>query len=417
MAVELYNDWYVCARDYQSIGPSSGTPTSYQQHNADKIISFLQGLGWTNNAIAAMLGNVMYESNLNPARVYKISGFPNGGATLADISNENALNHPNEAYGLVQWHGLSQAAPITNQIVSYAIRYGYQWYDGDIQLQRLQWEYNEPAKFHPKTVDGVYWTFASFATSTADVNTLAKVWMTCYEDTYSVLDIRKANARYWFDYIGGQPPAPVTGWIPGEQFAEIAYGYKDSGYTYDQYDCIGFVNLCWQHIDNPPKTESLTNGTNSIWRSTRTFPTTDPNGNTPTVELWWKGTLAECESYFGGIPTGILLFRCIPEGQPGYDTIPAQYRGDGIGNFTHVGIYINPVGGSEYVIMQSGGYGGTGVHQSKWRDNYWTHAAFPVYVGMNDIPPEPPEPDPEDILSWLLLWYTNQKGGVKRVRK
>ena len=254
MAVELYNDWYVCARDYQSIGPSSGTPSSYQQHNADKIISFLQGLGWTNNAIAAMLGNVMYESNLNPARVYKISGFPNGGATLADISNENALNHPNEAYGLVQWHGLSQAAPITNQIVSYAIRYGYQWYDGDIQLQRLQWEYNEPAKFHPKTVDGVYWTFASFATSTADVNTLAKVWMTCYEDTYSVLDIRKANARYWFDYIGGQPPAPVTGWIPGEQFAEIAYGYKDSGYTYQQYDCIGFVNLCWQHIDNPPKT-------------------------------------------------------------------------------------------------------------------------------------------------------------------
>ena len=417
MAVELYNDWYVCARNYQSIGPSSGTPSSYQQHNADKIISFLQGLGWTNNAIAAMLGNVMYESNLNPARVYKISGFPNGGATLADISNENALNHPNEAYGLVQWHGLSQAAPITNQIVSYAIRYGYQWYDGDIQLQRLQWEYNEPAKFHPKTVDGVYWTFASFATSTADVNTLAKVWMTCYEDTYSVLDIRKANARYWFDYIGGQPPAPVTGWIPGEQFAEIAYGYKDSGYTYDQYDCIGFVNLCWQHIDNPPKTESLTNGTNSIWRSTRTFPTTDPNGNTPTVELWWKGTLAECESYFGGIPTGILLFRCIPEGQPGYDTIPAQYRGDGIGNFTHVGIYINPIGGSEYVIMQSGGYGGTGVHQSKWRDNYWTHAAFPVYVGMNDVPPEPPEPDPEDILSWLLLWYTNQKGGVKRVRK
>lgn len=417
MAVELYNDWYVCARDYQSIGPSSGTATSYQQHNADKIITFLQGLGWTNNAIAGMLGNVMYESNLNPARVYKISGFPNGGATLNDISNANAVNHPNEAYGLVQWHGLSQSPPITNQIVSYAIRYNYQWYDGDIQLQRLQWEYNEPAKFHPKTVDGVYWTFASYATSTADVNTLAKVWMSCYEDTYSVLDIRKANARYWYDYIGGVTPTPVEGWVSGETFANIAWGYRDSGYTYQQYDCIGFVNLCWQHIDTPPKTISLTNGTNSIWRSTRTFNTTDPNGNTPTAELWWKGTLAECQNYFGDIPTGILLFKCIPEGQPGYDTIPSQYYGDGIGNFTHVGIYINPVGGSEYVIMQSGGYGGSGVHKSKWQNNYWTHAAFPVYVGPQEIPPEP-EPGTDDVTLILSMWYTmKQRGDVKRVRR
>lgn len=417
MAAILYNDWYVAAADYYSVGPASGTPSANQQHNADKIISFLQGLSWSNNAIAAVLGNMQLESNLNPARVYPISGFPNGGATLADIDNSIAINHPDPAYGLVQWKGTTTTPPAGNQLVSYAIRHNYQWYDGDIQLQRLQWEYTEGVKFHPQTVDGTYWTFADFASSTADVNTLVKVWMVCYEGTYSRLDERKANGRYWLDYIGGQPPAPVTGWIPGEQFASIAYGYKDSGYTYDQYDCIGFVNLCWQHIDNPPKTESLTNGTNSIWRSSRTFPTTDPNGNNPTLELWWKGTLSECESYFGGIPTGILLFRCIPEGQPGYDTIPAQYRGDGIGNFTHVGIYINPVGGSEYVIMQSGGYGGTGVHQSKWRDNYWTHAAFPVYVGINDIPPEPPEPDPEDILSWLLLWYTNQKGGVKRVRK
>ena len=111
------------------------------------------------------------------------------------------------------------------------------------------------------------------------------------------------------------------------------------------------------------------------------------------------------------------MFKCIPEGQPGYDTIPSQYYGDGIGNFTHVGIYINPVGGSEYVIMQSGGYGGSGVHKSRWQNNYWTHAAFPVYVGPQEIPPEP-EPGTDDITLILSMWYTmKQKGDVKRVRR
>lgn len=417
MAAELYNDWYVAAADYYSVGPASGTPSNYQQHNVDKIYSFLSGtLGWTDNACAAVLGNMQLESNLNPARVYPISSFPNGGATLADISNANAIGIPSPAYGLVQWKGTTTTPPAGNQLVSYAIRHNYQWYDGDIQLQRLQWEYNEPAKFHPQTVDGTYWTFASFASSTASVDVLAKVWMVCYEGTYSRLNERKANSQYWLTYIGGITPTPVTGWVSGDTFASIAYGYKDSGYTYDQYDCIGFVNLCWQHIDTPPKTISLTNGTNSIWRSTRTFNTTDPNGNNPTTELWWKGTLQECQDYFAGIPTGILLFKCIPEGQPGYDTIPAQYYGDGIGNFTHVGIYVDPYGGSG-AIMQSGGYGGTGVHLSSWRNNYWTHAAFPVYVGPEYIPPEPPEPG-QDITLLLSMWYTmNKKGDVKRVRR
>ena len=57
MAAELYNDWYISAKS-SDVGPSSGGATSYQKHNVDKIYSVLNGLGWTKNAISAVLGNM-----------------------------------------------------------------------------------------------------------------------------------------------------------------------------------------------------------------------------------------------------------------------------------------------------------------------------------------------------------------------
>ena len=41
--------------------------------------------------------------------------------------------------------------------------------------------------------------------------------------------------------------------------------------------------------------------------------------------------------------------------------------------------------------MQSGGYGGRGVHESGWQYGYWTHFALQMSVSY-DEPPEPPEP-------------------------
>ena len=72
---------------------------------------------------------------------------------------------------------------------------------------------------------------------------------------------------------------------------------------------------------------------------------------------------------------------------------------DGIGNVTHVGIMT----GLGQGIMQSGGYGGRGVHQSGWQNGYWTHAALQMDVVYPDPPdpddpnpPSPPVPDPPD---------------------
>ena len=179
----------------------------------------------------------------------------------------------------------------------------------------------------------------------------------------------------------------TTGWITGQYFAQVAYSFRDSGYTYEQYDCIEFVNLCRTTAGIP----TLVQGTNTLWR--------DPD------DLYYKDTYANAISRFGHLPQGALLFRIKDEDDPTYDNppIPPQYYMDGVGNVTHVGIYT----GLGQGVMQSGGYGGTGVHQSTLDTNYFTHVALPVYCLFPEYP----------ILSlatFISLCYASKRKDVKK---
>lgn len=410
MAAELYNGWYVSA-EWSDIGPSSGSYSTYQEHNATLLHDWAIGQGWTENAAAAMIGNIQIESGIDPA-----CSYPKIGNSLATIGNTYATNYPDNAYGLVQWKGRGSTDPANNQLVGYAIRYGYQWYDGEIQLQRLTWEYTNAQKFHPQTVDGVYYTFASFAASTATPETLAKVWMVCYEGTYSVLSNRQNNARLWYNYFAGQPPVP-TDWISGEDFATIALSYDGQYIPYSQCDCLDFINMVWHNIPAVASNIDLGRingryGTNTLWRSTRTFNTTDPYGQNPTNELWIKDDLGTIEALFGGsLPAGCLLFHQISEAGP--PPIPSYYAGDGIGNFAHVGIYC---GNNE--VMQSGGQDaasvpGGGVHKSAFDITAWNYAAFCVYVDPTQQPPTPPEPPEMSAIQLLMMFRTCKQEGKK----
>ena len=64
---------------------------------------------------------------------------------------------------------------------------------------------------------------------------------------------------------------------------------------------------------------------------------------------------------------------------------------DGIGNVTHVGIMT----GLGQGVMQSGGYGGKGVHESGWQSGYWTHCALQMEVTYPE-PSDPDDPNPPD---------------------
>ena len=161
--------------------------------------------------------------------------------------------------------------------------------------------------------------------------------------------------------------------ITGQYFAEVAYSFHDSGYTYQQYDCVGFTNL----VRRTCGLGNLYNGTNTLWR----------NGS-----LVWQGTIADMAFTYGDLVQGCYLFKIKPETDPDYNNppIPSQYYMDGIGNVTHVGIYTNIGLG----VMQSGGYGGTGVHDSSYDPNYWTHAALAPGINYNGVsPPSYSNPD------------------------
>lgn len=209
---------------------------------------------------------------------------------------------------------------------------------------------------------------------------------------------------------------PVTGY----DYAAQAYSYRDSGIPYSQLDCVHFVNQVRLDLGLP----SMLNGTNTLWRSNN---------------LTWKGTLAEgyvrwSASSWRELPQGILLFRIKAEDNPDYNNppIPARYYMDGIGNVTHVGIMT----GLGQGVMQSGGYGGRGVHESGWQSGYWTHCALQMDVDYEEppdpvFPPNPPDPvvpDPPDPLDpdpysppeafvYIPPWYyfNRKKKELKRV--
>lgn len=144
--------------------------------------------------------------------------------------------------------------------------------------------------------------------------------------------------------------------VTGEYFAQAAYSYNNRGLTYNDYDCVHFTNL----VRNTCNLSSLQNGTNRVWRG---------------QGLVWKGTIQEAYAKFNGVlPQGLYLFHVIPDTDP--DADPTHYGyGDGIGDVNHVGIYT----GLGLGVMQSGGYDGTGVHDSRLR-SYFNLAACPTGI-------------------------------------
>ena len=144
--------------------------------------------------------------------------------------------------------------------------------------------------------------------------------------------------------------------VSGEYFAQAAYSYNGQGLTYQDYDCVHFTNL----VRNTCNLSSLQQSTNVVWRG---------NG------LVWKGTIQEAYTKFNGVlPPGLYLFHVIPDSDP--DADPQHYGyGDGIGDVNHVGIYT----GLGLGVMQSGGYDGSGVHDSRLR-SYFNLAACPTGI-------------------------------------
>lgn len=167
------------------------------RNNARIIWNYFGALGWTANAVAAMLGSMEVESMMNPAQTQ--TTYP--------------LGDPLAGYGLVQW------TPRT-KFSNWA---GDGWDDptqcGDLELNRIKYEYDTNDQFGDNPVFPQYrWTWQEFVHSTAAPATLADVWFVQYErpNTQALynasIDIRKTNADRWYTYITNLPaptPRPI----------------------------------------------------------------------------------------------------------------------------------------------------------------------------------------------------------------
>ena len=430
MQATLVNGWWMTTNQGGTMGTTNTSGiTEKQKHNAENVYNYFNALGWSLSAIAGMIGNMQLESWLSPALVEGThrSDFPNSASDLSDVPNNVALEHynPNNhrasgyGLGLVQWDGYTSTSPAGHKLVSFAIRYGLTWYDGDTQLYRIQREYETNIQWQPATVNGTRWTWSNYITNTETPETSAKIWRVCYEVADSGTDqTRQENAQYWYDYFSSGPTTDE--WITGNAFATLALAYNGQYIPYSQADCITFVQMVWRDIQAVQTSWVLCSplGTNTLWRTNtsqypslvKTFNTTSPDYQNPTPVLWYKDTISNCIATYGEIPTGALLFHQV--GDDDSPAIPSQYRGDGIGNFVHVGIYC---GNNQ--VMQSGGRDsgsvpGGGVHLSTYDSSAWNYVAFVVYVDCTGTTP------PSTLPFWLMLWYNNKrKEGVKIVRK
>ena len=171
-------------------------------------------------------------------------------------------------------------------------------------------------------------------------------------------------------------------------------GCKYLGTPYSAMDCQEF----WERVLKDCGLKMDLGGSNSWYRYM--------------MKHGWCGTPEECAKTFGGIPIGATLY--IHEAVS--ESTPAQFKDDGIGDITHMGIYTGMTGKEMAQIAIEDGvshadkynYGDGALHSSSSRDGVCTSKFAGKTIkngGWNRVGlllekiaydgTTPPEPEPE----------------------
>lgn len=178
-----------------------------RQQNAREIWGYFQARSWTLESVSGMLGNIHYESGINPAQWQT-------GHTIEDPA------YPNDTgYGLVQWTPWQKFA-------NWA---GDDWRTNyNKELARIQWELDNNDQWIPVSSYGNM-TFQQFTQSTQTPEYLAEVFEYSYERGHWAAD-RATYARQWYDYLGGV--GPITHNIPIWLLFKLKERYNNRGRSY-----------------------------------------------------------------------------------------------------------------------------------------------------------------------------------------
>jgi hypothetical protein len=231
--------------------------------NAQYILNYLSGKGWTKNAICGFLGNLQSESTINPG-IWE--GLQAGNTSVG--------------YGLVQWTPASK-------YIDWANGMGLSYPEMDSQLQRIEYEVENNIQWFGGYSDQM--TFKQFTQSNETPEFLADVFIKTYEHPADPdQPIRGTQARYWFDHLDGEggivhfifpTDAPVSSGFRtperpdhhGTDFAssgtnEIiasASGTVSQSYVSDSYGEVIYIQteldgVVWEHVYAHMQTGSRT---------------------------------------------------------------------------------------------------------------------------------------------------------------
>lgn len=194
---ELYDGWWVELNVYfRTTDVRVYDPEDVQIYNMNNVYDYFINLGWTPNAIAGMLGNMMVESTVNPWR------FQNG---TVSWDNPSDILTDDGGMGLTQW------TPC-RKYYSWAVAEDLDPKSGTSMCDRIKYEYDHNLQWSMDNYGQHTWN--DFITSTESPEILARVFLWAYERPLNPdLSQRQANARWCFENIRGQKLRPAMTWM------------------------------------------------------------------------------------------------------------------------------------------------------------------------------------------------------------
>lgn len=160
-------------------------PEPVQIENMRLINEYFHGEGWTGNAIAGMLGNIMVESSVNPWL------FQHRYLTWDD---PNDILLDDGGMGLTQW------TPCRKFYTWATVQNNYDPKDGYIQCDRIIYEWQNNLQWSLNNYG--HHTWDDFVYSDESPELLARVFCWAYERPANPdIEQRRANARWVFDNI------------------------------------------------------------------------------------------------------------------------------------------------------------------------------------------------------------------------
>ena len=167
-------------------------PEQVQIDNMNKVYDYFIALGWTPNAIAGMLGNMMVESSVNPWLFeHRSLDWSDPSAIIADTGGMG-LTQWTPCRKYYDWAVASSLDPQSGTTMCDRIHYE--------QLNNLQWSLENYGRH----------TWNDFITSTETPTILADVFCWAYERPLQPdMEQRWANAEWVFANIHGSKLRPV----------------------------------------------------------------------------------------------------------------------------------------------------------------------------------------------------------------